>query len=445
MRSLAAKLALLFVAVSLAGTLLSSFFIQRQAERRFDQLIRAQAEAYYVRDVQAYYIATGSLQEVERLLRGRYARTAYGQRPQSLPFALAGPEGLIVVPAGEWEAGEAVPTHVLGSGLPVVVGSQRIGTVLLLNLEPARDIFEEQYLQGSTRRSSSAGWRRRDRSAAGRHLASSLTRPLREVAEASQALAQGAGPAGARAHARRAGALAVSFNRMSEALARATQQRRQMTADIAHDLRTPLTVLAGYLEAMEEGTLPPTPERLGIMQQEVSGLRRLVEDLRTLSLADAGELPLQLHETDAGELLAQVRAAYAPQAERQGVTLAAEAAPGLPKIRVDPERMRQVLGNLIGNALRYTPAGGRISLSAGGEDGALLLSVADTGSGIAPEDLPYVFDRFYRGDRARSEGQGESGLGLPIARSLVEMHGGTISIRSGPGEGTTFLIRLPAA
>ena len=127
------------------------------------------------------------------------------------------------------------------------------------------------------------------------------------------------------------------------------------------------------------------------------------------------------------------------------MTLAAEAAPGLPKIRVDPERMRQVLGNLIGNALRYTPAGGRISLSAGGEDGALLLSVADTGSGIAPEDLPYVFDRFYRGDRARSEGQGESGLGLPIARSLVEMHGGTISIRSGPGEGTTFLIRLPVA
>jgi len=447
MRSLAAKLALLFVAVSLAGTLLSSFFIQRQAERRFDQLIRAQAEAYYVRDVQAYYIATGSLQEVERLLRGRYARTAYGQRPQSLPFALAGPKGFIVVPAGEWEAGEAVPAHVLGSGLPVVVGSQRIGTVLLLNLEPARDIFEEQYLQGINQALFLGGLAATGIAVLlGAILASSLTRPLREVAEASQALAQG--ELGQQVPVRtrdELGALAVSFNRMSEALARATQQRRQMTADIAHDLRTPLTVLAGYLEAMEEGTLPPTPERLGIMQQEVSGLRRLVEDLRTLSLADAGELPLQLHETDAGELLAQVRAAYAPQAERQGVTLAAEAAPGLPKIRVDPERMRQVLGNLIGNALRYTPAGGRISLSAGGEDGALLLSVADTGSGIEPEDLPYVFDRFYRGDRARSEGQGESGLGLPIARSLVEMHGGTISIRSGPGEGTTFLIRLPVA
>ena len=320
MRSLAAKLTLLFVAVSLAGTLLSSFFIQRQAERRFDQLIRAQAEAYYVRDVQAYYIATGSLQGVERLLRGRYARTAYGQRPQSLPFALAGPKGFIVVPAGEWEAGEAVPAHVLGSGLPVVVGSQRIGTVLLLNLEPARDIFEEQYLQGINQALFLGGLAATGIAVLlGAILASSLTRPLREVAEASQALAQG--ELGQQVPVRtrdELGALAVSFNRMSEALARATQQRRQMTADIAHDLRTPLTVLAGYLEAMEEGTLPPTPERLGIMQQEVSGLRRLVEDLRTLSLADAGELPLQLHETDAGELLAQVRAAYAPQAERQG-------------------------------------------------------------------------------------------------------------------------------
>lgn len=447
MRSLAVKLTLLFVAVSLAGTLLSSFFIQRQAERRFDRLIREQAEAYYVRDVQAYYAVTGSLQGVERLLRGRYTHAVYGQRRQALPFALAGPEGWIVVPAGQWRRGEIVPQSALDAGLPVVVGSEQVGTVLLLNLEPARDIFEEQYLQGINRALFLGGLAATGIAVLlGAILANSLTRPLREVADASQALAQG--ELGQQVPVRtrdELGALAISFNQMSEALAHATHQRRQMTADIAHDLRTPLTVLSGYLEAMEEGALPPTPERLAIMQQEVNGLRRLVDDLRTLSLADAGELPLQLHETNVAELLAQVRAAYAPQAERQGVTMTAEASPDLPAVRVDPERMRQVLGNLLGNALRHTPPGGRISLSAAPDDGALLLSIADTGSGIAPGDLPYVFDRFYRGDRARPEGQGESGLGLPIARSLVEMHGGTIGIQSGPGAGTTFLIRLPVA
>lgn len=449
MRSLAVKLTLLFVAVSLAGTLFSSFLIQRQAERRFALLIRAQAAAYYVRDVQAYYVATGSLYGVERLLHGRYTRAAPGQQSQGLPFAVAGPQGKIVVAAGQWERGEAVPDSALDAGLPVYVGSDRVGTVLLLNLEPARDIFEEQYLRGINRALFLGGLAATAIAILlGAVLANSLTRPLREVAAASQALAQG--ELGQQVPVRtrdELGALAVSFNRMSEALAHATHQRRQMTADIAHDLRTPLTVLSGYLEAMEEGALPPTPERLEIMRHEVNGLKRLVEDLRTLSLADAGELHLHLQETNVAELLAQASAAYGPQAERQGVTLATEAAPGLPPARMDPERIRQVLGNLLSNALRHTPPGGRILLSAARENGSpggtLLLSVADTGTGIAPGDLPYVFDRFYRGDRARPEGQGESGLGLAIARSLVEMHGGAITVQSVLGEGTTFRIALP--
>lgn len=451
MRSLAIKLTLLFVAVSLAGTLLSSFFIQRLAERRFDQLIREQAQAYYVHDVQAYYLATGSLRGIDRLLHGRYTRAAPGKPAQSMPFALAGPDGEIVVPAGKWQRGEVVPTSALNAGLPVFIGSEQVGTVLLLNLEPARDVFAEQYLRGINRALFLGGLAATGIAVLlGAILASSLTRPLREVADASRALAQG--ELGQQVPVRtrdELGALAVSFNQMSEALAHATHQRRQMTADIAHDLRTPLTVLSGYLEAMEEGALPPTPERLAIMQQEVNGLKRLVEDLRTLSLADAGELPLHLQATKIADLLGQVRAAYAPQAERQGVTLAAEASPSLPAMRVDPERLRQVLGNLLSNALRHTSAGDHISLKASREEeppaDALLLSIADTGTGIAPDDLPYVFDRFYRGDRARTEGQGESGLGLPIARSLVEMHRGTITVQSRPGEGTTFLIRLPVA
>lgn len=449
MRSLSVKLTLLFVAVSLAGTLLASLLIRRQAEAQFDQLIRRQGEAYYVRDVQAYYTYNGSLHGIERLLYARYTRPEPGQAARSLPFAVAGPEGQIVVPAGEWQRGENVPAAALADGLPVTVGSATVGTVLLLNLEPARDIFEEEYLRDFNRALFlGAIGATAIAIVLGAVLANQLTRPLREVAEASEALA--AGELGQQVPVRtrdELGLLASSFNQMSAALARATQQRRQMTADIAHDLRTPLTVLGGYLEAMEDGALPPTPERLAILQQEVNGLKRLVDDLRTLSLADAGELPLALQEVDAAELLEQVRAAYAPQADRQKVALDVDAAANLPAARLDPERMRQVLGNLIGNALRYTGAGGRITLSAR-RDGArqpaqLLIAVADTGAGIPPSDLPYIFDRFYRGDKARAEGEGESGLGLAIARSLVDMHHGTIQVESAPGQGATFSIHLP--
>jgi signal transduction histidine kinase len=217
-----------------------------------------------------------------------------------------------------------------------------------------------------------------------------------------------------------------------------------MTADIAHDLRTPLTVLAGYLEAMEEGALAPTPQRLGTMQQEVAGLTRLVEDLRVLSLADADRLELHLEETNVGQLLARMRALYVPQAQSQNIDLQLHVAPDLPALSLDPARMRQVIGNLVANALHHTGAGGTVALEALPADAtAVLLRVRDTGSGIAQEDLPYIFDRFYKGDSARAEGRGASGLGLAIARSLVEMHDGSITADSTPGQGATFTIRLP--
>jgi len=223
-----------------------------------------------------------------------------------------------------------------------------------------------------------------------------------------------------------------------------THQRRQLTADIAHDLRTPLTVLAGYLEAMEEGTLALTAERLATMRQEVSGLTRLVEDLRILSLADAGKLPLQREPTDVRALLSQVREAYAHQAEKSGVNLRVEVGSELSTASLVPERIRQVLGNLVSNAFRHTADGGDVVLQAD-QNGSheILLGVRDTGSGIAPEDLPHIFNRFYRGDVSRREGEGESGLGLAIARSIVEMHGGTIAVESTLERGTTFCIRLP--
>jgi two-component system sensor histidine kinase BaeS len=238
------------------------------------------------------------------------------------------------------------------------------------------------------------------------------------------------------------GELAASFNQMSRDLASATQARRQMTADIAHDLRSPLSVIAGYAEALNDGKLPGTPETYTILHQETRHLSRLVEDLRTLSLADAGELTLTRLPTQAVRLLEQARLRQAVAAEQAGITLRVKASPPEASIFVDPERMAQVLDNLILNAFRYTPEGGEVILSAVPVHEGVQINVSDTGSGIAAEDLPQIFNRFYRGDKSRQQ-NGESGLGLAIARSIVEAHDGTITVESQLGKGTSFTVTLP--
>jgi signal transduction histidine kinase len=230
---------------------------------------------------------------------------------------------------------------------------------------------------------------------------------------------------------------------MSADLGRSNELRRQMTADIAHDLRSPLTVIAGYTESMRDGVLEPSSERLQVIEQEVQHLQHLVEDLRTLSLADANELPLNRGRVAPAELIERTGAAYAHQARQGFVELETHIAPDLPEVQVDAERMAQVLGNLVSNAVRYTPPGGKIILSAQEDGGSLSLSVEDNGEGIPAEILPNIFERFYRADDARHQDAGETGLGLAIARSIVEAHGGTIAVRSAPGQGACFTITLP--
>jgi signal transduction histidine kinase len=235
------------------------------------------------------------------------------------------------------------------------------------------------------------------------------------------------------------GKLTAAFNQMSSDLTRAENARRQMTADVAHDLRTPLTVLSAYIESLGEGVLQPTPERFAVMQTEVNHLSHLVEDLMTLARADAGEVTLKRHPVALADLLNRIAKTYALQAEGAGLTLAHQAEPGLPTLSMDEERMAQVLGNLVSNAIRYTHSGGRVSLAALREGGCIKLIVSDTGKGIAADALPFVFDRFFRADASRSAGD-ESGLGLAIAKSLVEAHGGRIEVQSQVGVGTTFVI-----
>ncbi len=300
---------------------------------------------------------------------------------------------------------------------------------------------------------------------AGRRASRRITRPLGDLMAAADAVA--AGDLSARVpdgEGGEFGRLAASFNHMAGELQRADQQRRNLTADVAHELRTPLHIIQGNLEGVLDGVYVPSAEHIQATLAETRSLARLVDDLRTLSLAEAGQLPLAHERVDVAELLADVATSFSGQAEAAGLALEVETdAAGGAAVTGDEGRLDQVLGNLVINAVRHTPPGGRVTLAAtaGTRDGPGLvrITVADPGEGIAAGDLPYVFDRFWRGDRARSrpaEGQGAqgtpgaqgaegSGLGLAIARQLVQAHGGRIAVASVVGQGTTFTIELPAA
>jgi signal transduction histidine kinase len=243
------------------------------------------------------------------------------------------------------------------------------------------------------------------------------------------------------------GDLGQAFNQMAAELERAEVLRRQMTADIAHELRTPLSVIQGNVEALQDGLFPLTLEALEPIQTKTELLGRLVEDLRNLALAEAGQLPLDRQPTDLASLAEGAVTAFQPAAEAKGITLGLIAPPGLPPADADPQRIEQVLVNLLSNALRHTPAGGRVEIElASAASNRLTLRITDTGPGIPPEALPNVFERFYRVDRGRGRGEGGdgTGLGLAVARSIVEAHGGIIKVENAPGRGASFWFALPA-
>jgi two-component system, OmpR family, sensor histidine kinase BaeS len=237
-------------------------------------------------------------------------------------------------------------------------------------------------------------------------------------------------------------ALAQSFNRMADSLQRGEERQRRLVADVAHELRTPLANLRGYLEALKDGVISPDAEVFASLHEEAVLQQRIVDDLQDLALAEAGTLLYHRSRVDLAELLEISRTAHQAVAEAAGVRLVVSAeGPGC--VDADPDRLRQVLGNLVGNALHATPPGGSITLSARREGAYAVVTVADTGTGIEPEHLPYVFDRFWRADAARGRATGGSGLGLAITRQIVTDHGGTIRVESAPGQGTTFIIELP--
>jgi len=239
------------------------------------------------------------------------------------------------------------------------------------------------------------------------------------------------------------------FNKMVGELERAEQQRRDLTADIAHELRTPLHIIQGNLEGILDGVYQPTSEHINNTLDETRLLTRLVNDLQTLSLAETGQLPLHPTRFLLADLMQDLTSSFSSQAASLGIDLKTRLADPNQKLTADYDRLNQVLSNLIANALRHTPRGGTVSVHAqsiekhtGNSNFKLQIIIRDTGSGIPAEDLPFIFDRFWRGDKSRSE-RTQSGLGLAIAKQLLHAHGGTIDVESEPGKGTTFTIELP--
>jgi signal transduction histidine kinase len=271
-----------------------------------------------------------------------------------------------------------------------------------------------------------------------------ISNPLARIIEAAEAITEG--DLSTRIPEKAYGPFRTveqAFNRMIAELERSDQQRRDLTADIAHDLNTPLHIIRGYLEGIADGIYEPDEETINTLLDETNLLSRLVEDLRTLTLADAGELPLHPEEIDLVEFLSDIQTSFSGQAEEAGITLVVEAAPGL-HMFADPDRMDQIISNLVANALRNTPEGGEVFLGSAQIGDAVELVVADTGVGISPEDLPNIFNRFWRKDKSRDRKDGGGhGLGLAIVKQLVVAQGGIVEVDSAPGEGTRFRLQFP--
>jgi signal transduction histidine kinase len=235
------------------------------------------------------------------------------------------------------------------------------------------------------------------------------------------------------------------FNKMVGELERAEQQRRNLTADIAHELRTPLHIIQGNLEGLLDGVYQPTPEHINNTLEETQLLARLVNDLQTLSLAETGQLPLHPTRFLLTDLIQDLASSFSTQAASQGVDLNINLTNPQQALTADYDRLNQVMSNLISNALQHTPKGGAITIETGpaaSPGRSLRIQIKDTGAGIAPQDLPFIFDRFWRADKSRRE-RTHSGLGLAITKQLVHAHNGAISVQSVPGKGSTFTIELP--
>lgn len=448
MRSLTAKLLLAFVVVGLTGTAILALLAAVATAGEFGDFMFSYRRSGLAEQLADYYATNESWEELPQEFSNRPwagpRRGPPGKDP-FLSFLLVDDSGSVVFPGMGYLVGEVVPAGSLSDGLPIELDGENVGTLYLqsgaFNVEPAEQAFLQRVnfalAVGAVGGTAAAV-------VLGVVLARSLTRPLRELTSGARAVA--AGELDTQVPVRSSdelGVLASAFNQMNADLTTARDRRRQLTADVAHELRTPLSVILGHSEGIQEGVIEASEESLAVIHDEALRLEKLVEDLRILSLVESGELPIKLGEYDPAALLQKTAASYLALAQDKDIELEVNVNEGTPNGRIDIDRMGQVLGNLVNNALRHTPQGGQILMTARPWNGGVEIQVRDSGPGIDPEDLPHVFERFYRGDKSRHRDGAGSGLGLAIAKSLTEAQGGTIRAESQLGHGTTILLQIP--
>jgi len=447
MRSVTVKLILSFLVVSLISVSMIGILARWNTRQEFGNFVFDRNSSEMVSVLEGYYKTQGNWDGVNPAIfisNFNPAINAGGRQPPI--FTLVDNTGKVIVESPGYHLGEIVRNEKIATGIPVRVNNVMVGTLLVGQETFQVNPLEQNFIQrtGKLLLTSVLG-------AAvlalilGVLLAYSITRPIHELIEATQAISEGTLGGQVRVRGRdEISRLATSFNKMSADLARSTHARRQMTADIAHELRTPLSLIIGQAEAVHDGVLPVTLENFEIIRDEADRLEKLVDDLRILSLADAGELSVNLQPVSPQKLVEEVASIYQSRLQEKRISFQLVIDQNLPLISIDPGRMTQVFTNIIDNAVRFTPENGRIILSAHHADGQVEITVQDSGPGVPEGDLDRIFDRLYRVDASRQHEDNGSGLGLTIAKSIVEMHGGQIRAISPAGEGLTISILLPA-
>ncbi len=455
-RSLQGKLIFSYLVIALITVLVVSALIRLTSGQSLMNLVMEQQTAMLNESVQSYYTENATLDGFfDYYLQQNRRDNPPPTQPDGIPDKgpgmgdIRGVHGLVdleyraLMPTFNYEIGQTVPADLIKQKIAVEVDGQTIAWILPDTSFQFKLSAEEQLFLKRTNLAIGLAALAGVLAAVamGFFLSSRLLKPIRRLTQASQALARGDLQQQVPVTSQdELGQLTATFNQMSADLTRADQQRKRLTADITHDLSTPLQIISGYIEMLEDGEVTLTPQRIDIIKTEIEHLRRLVGDMTTLTQVETGALEITLQPVSPAALLQRIYQAYQPIAARSGVELVLEQPESLPFIQVDEGRMLQVLKNLVDNALRYTPAGGSITLSAAA-DVRVQLRVKDTGTGIETEDLPYVFDRFYRADKARSGSSGKLGLGLAICKALVMAQGGTITAESaGKHQGATMVM-----
>ena len=459
MNRLWVKLTLAFLAISLAAIGVVAALASRATGEQFRQYVVASGmmanQPGWAATLTEYYAAQGSWAGVDAVL-AQLGPGGMGMGRGRAGAGSAGPNLAVADATGRVQAsrtgelvGELLPASVLAEGVPLTLDGQPIGT--LLNVRPADVALDAQGQAFLRQVQQSLIWAALLAAALslglGVLVSRVLTAPLARLTRASQAIAGGdlsqrvQVPERARDEI---GDLGAAFNGMAASLAAAETLRKNLVADISHELRTPLAVVQGNLQAILDGVYPLELAQVASVYDETLLLTRLVDDLHELALAEAGQLRLERAPADLAALARTAIGQFGPAADAAGVKLALTIGADAPAVLGDADRLAQVLRNLLSNALRHTPAGGQVAVHVGRSGAQAEIRVADTGSGISPDDLPHVFDRFYRGDQGGRRRGGGAGLGLAITRQLVAAHGGRIAVSSQAGTGATFTVTLPA-